>query len=258
MKDDPGTSLTIAGLDPSGGAGVVADIRAMKYLGVYAACVVTALTVQDTRGVAALNPVDAGIIADQLDLLLSDIHPASTKTGILPSREVVEVVAGRSSLMGKLVVDPVFVSSLGAELAPEAAVEALIGEILPRCELITPNIAEAERISGIRIESLADAERAAATIHAMGARAVCVTGGHWPGDPVDIYCDQDGTARLAAAGDRAAADFHGTGCIFAALAAASLANGNGTATAVRDAKRYVREALEAAIVPGSGTAVPWL
>lgn len=254
----PMTSLIIAGLDPSGGAGVVADVRAMHAMGVYAACVVTALTVQDTSTVAALNPVDPVVIADQLDMLLGDIHPVSTKTGILPTSDTVAAVAERLPMMGKLVIDPVFISSSGALLATEAAVEAVINDLLPLCELITPNIGEAERISGIRIDTLADAERAAAAIYSMGAKAVCVTGGHWPGEPVDVFYDQDGTARLAALGERAAADMHGTGCIFATFAAASLAVGDDTATAVRNAKRHCRDAMSFPFFPGSGAAVPWL
>lgn len=258
INDVPVTSLIIAGLDPSGGAGVVADIRAMHAMGVYAACVITALTVQDTRGVAALNPVDAGIIAEQLDMLLGDIHPASTKTGILPTSETVAAVAERSSMMGKIVIDPVFVSSSGALLATEEAVEAVIHDLMPFCEIITPNISEAERISGIRIKTLADAERAAVAIHKMGAKAVCVTGGHWPGEPVDVFCDQDGTARLAALDERATTDLHGTGCIFATFAAASLAVGDGIATAVRNAKQQCRDAISSPVFPGSGAGVPWI
>lgn len=257
MASRPKVSLTIAGLDPGGGAGVIADTRAMYVAGAYPVGVVTALTVQDTNGVAELAPVDAGILGRQLDMLLGDVRVASAKTGILPDAASVNVVAARAQRLGQIVIDPVFVSSSGASFASPSAVDAMISELLPLCELITPNIMEAERISAMKIVSLEAAEEAAALIHSLGAGSVCITGGHWQEESVDIFYDGAGARRLEEDSSRVPGRFHGTGCIFSALAAAYLALGRDAEDAVRLAKKMSWRAMENALRPGSGMAVPW-
>ena len=257
MDSEVRNVLTIAGFDPSGGAGIIADIRACTAVGVYGLGVITALTVQDTHGVASLNPVDHSLVADQLDLLLSDIRVDCAKTGILPTSEMVAAVAGRLSRIGKLVIDPVFASTAGAALADKTAFNAVIEKLIPSCELVTPNIHEAEVISGIAVRSVDDAIEAAAAIRTLGAQSVCVTGGHWTGAPVDIFLDGNEARLFRTSARRIERELHGTGCTFSALAAACLAGGATSAEAVEYANRHTSAAIVKAVQPGAGMAVPW-
>lgn len=249
--------LSIAGLDPSGGAGVIADARAIGSAGAYATCIVTALTGQNTRGVQSLNPVGGQLLASQLDALLDDVAIDCTKTGILPNPGAVDAVADRRDRLGRLVIDPVCVSSSGTPLAADDTAAALISRLVPVCDLITPNTAEAERLSGIRVETPDEAALAAEAIHAMGAASVCVTGGHLSGEPVDVYCDAAGVKIIDQPAGRVPGRIHGTGCLFSALAAAFIATGSDTEAAVRAARQASHAAIANAVSPGGGMAVPW-
>jgi len=257
MTDPLRKVLTIAGLDPSGGAGVIADTRAFVAAGVYGAAVVTALTVQDTRGVGSVNAVDPDLMAAQLDLLLADIIFDSAKTGMLPTGEAVSVVADRTDRLGSLVVDPVFISSSGAPLADQDAIKATVELLLPACALATPNVLEAELISGASIESAEQAVEAARSILELGAGAVCITGGAWTDEPVDVFLDGSGVRMIRAAGPRLPGDPHGTGCFFSAMAAVCLAQGDGAAAAAEKAARTTYRAIAAAVQPGAGNSIPW-
>jgi hydroxymethylpyrimidine/phosphomethylpyrimidine kinase len=251
------TALSIAGFDPSGGAGVIADARAMASVGIFPVSVITALTLQNTAEVTSVKKVDDVTVAGQLDTLFKDIRPAASKTGMLPTIKHVEIVAERSHLLGRLIVDPVFRSTSGAQLADEEAVEAIISKLIPACDLVTPNLAEAERITGLTIRTQDDARQAARSIHAMGAQAVCVTGGHWSGDPIDLLYDGDSFRVLSSSVGRIHGEFHGTGCFFSASATAHLALGMDVLAAVQDARQHTLSAIANAVHPGKGMSVPW-
>ncbi len=255
--------LSIAGLDPAAGAGILADMRVFTSYELYGAGVVTALTVQDTSGVSSVSPVDADLLAQQLRTLTDDMAPAATKTGMLATGELAAVVASfaRSSKLGLLVVDPVLSSTSGSSLAAGGLLDVIRDELVPACDLVTPNIPEAEALAGLKIEDHQSALRACEKLLEMGAGAACVTGGHWPGEPVDVYLDGSGHRFLEAgrmephAGDMP--EVHGSGCCFSSAIVARLALGDTVEEAVSAAKTYTARAIRAGIRPGSGMRVPW-
>jgi len=230
--------LTIAGSDPTGGAGLQADLRTFEALRCRGASVVTAITVQDSSGVHAWEAPSAGIVRTQLAAVLSDLGPVAAKTGMLATAAIVRTVAEelRSRPPRFLVVDPVLVSSSGRPLLEDAGIGALVESLLPLATLVTPNVAEAERLSGTRIASVDDAERAASDLRRTGATAVVVTGGHLP-EPTDVLVTAEGTRRIR--GERIPGpDVHGTGCVFSAAVAAALATGAALPDAVLAAKEH--------------------
>ncbi|MBE0429840.1 MAG: bifunctional hydroxymethylpyrimidine kinase/phosphomethylpyrimidine kinase [Thermoleophilia bacterium] len=254
-------ALTIAGSDSGGGAGLQADLRAFGHVGVYGMSVVTAITAQNTSAVIEIFPAPAKQVRSQLSAVLSDMEPAATKTGMLATAEIVKEVAfqAKARRLGRLVVDPVLGSTSGQALAEEGLERELVTELLPLAELITPNTREAARLTGVEISNTEDAREAALALTEMSARAVCVTGGHLPGDPVDILFDGRNFyeltgRRLGGAGIR----FHGTGCFFSAAITAYLARGMDLRGSVEAGKRLVEAAIAKAIAPGSGMPVPWL
>lgn len=251
------SALTVAGFDPSGGAGVIADSRAMASLGVFPLSVVTAITFQSTAGVAAYEPLDEETVERQLDTLLLDMEPSAVKTGMLPTPAHVEAVANRADALNSLVIDPVARSSSGVLLTSEGAMAALVKELIPLCVLVTPNLREAEQIGGIAIDGRDSAQESARAIHALGADSVCITGGHWSRGSQDLFYDGGDFIWLGAPGDRIDLELHGTGCCFSALATACIALGMDTATAVETAGRNTLDAIRNAVAPGSGMAVPW-
>lgn len=255
------TALTIAGSDPGGGAGLQADLRAFGHLGVYGLSVVTAITAQNSEEVREFFPLDDKQVKAQLEAILDDMQPAATKTGMLATPEVARRVASMAAAkrLGFLVVDPVFASTSGASLAREGLREEVIRSLIPACDLVTPNIEEATNITGVQILTAEDAKEAALAMTEIQARAICVTGGHLRGDPVDILFDgRDFTEfpgeRLGEPGDR----FHGTGCLFSAGITGYLALGMDMIEAVRSSKKMVESAIRAAIAPGRGLKVPWI
>src|SRR6185295_19385568 len=185
-------ALTIAGSDPSGGAGVQADLKTFAAFGLYGASAITAVTVQSTKGVEAVAPLAADLVTAQIEAVAGDLTIAATKVGMLATAAIVEAVAAAIEELDLplVVVDPVIVSSSGERLLDADGVQALIAELLPRARVITPNIPEAEALSGLRIRSADDARRAAARIVDMGASAVIITGGHDAGpNVVDLVYD---------------------------------------------------------------------
>jgi len=237
-------ALTIAGSDPSGGAGLQADLKTFHQFGVYGEAVVTLVTVQNSMRVSRVEVLSRDLVLEQIAAVLQDMPPDAAKTGALGSAEMVEAVARAAAEFGfPLVVDPVMVSKHGLPLLPEAAVHAIRQHLLPRAALVTPNIPEAEALTGIPIRTLDDMRRAARRICEMGARAALIKGGHTPGeDSTDILFD-GATWSDFPAPRIATRHTHGTGCTFSAAITAGLARGQSLREAVARAKRFIQEAI---------------
>ncbi len=183
-------ALTIAGSDSGGGAGIQADLKTFAALGVYGLSAITAITAQNTLGVSGVQDISIAIIEAQIDAVVEDIGTDATKTGMLSSPEIIEAVAGRVKKWHlRLVVDPVMVAKGGASLLSPEAVATLRSTLLPLAEIVTPNLPEAEVLTGQHIETLDEMQAAARAIHALGPRSVVVKGGHRATDPVDVYFD---------------------------------------------------------------------
>jgi hydroxymethylpyrimidine/phosphomethylpyrimidine kinase len=246
--------LTIAGSDSSGGAGIQADLKTYDALGVYGMSAITALTAQNTTAVTGISEVPAEFVAQQIDAVVADIRPDAVKTGMLANAAIARTVAElvRRHGLPNLVVDPVMVAKSGARLLREDAVAALRDELLPLAEVVTPNIPEAEDLTGLRIDGLGAMREAAERIAAMGAKAVVVKGGHGEGDTVvDVLFDGSGFREFAGPRIRTTST-HGTGCTFASAIAAFLARGLGVAEAVGRAREYLQGAIEHAYPVGRG------
>ncbi len=270
------TALTIAGSDSSGGAGIQADLKTFAALGVYGASAITAITAQSTTGVEAIAPLSADLVTAQIEAIAGDLTLHATKVGMLATAAIVEAVAAaiESLELPLVVVDPVMVSSTGDRLLDVDAVQALCSELLPLARVVTPNLHEAEALSGIRIRSANDARDAAKRIQDMGPRAVIITGGHAPATShqppttspqppttslqppttnhvIDLLLDDDEWHEFAV--ERIASPpLHGTGCTFASAVAAGLALERPLAESARGAQQYVAEAIRAATAVGRG------
>ncbi|HNR89978.1 MAG TPA: bifunctional hydroxymethylpyrimidine kinase/phosphomethylpyrimidine kinase [Spirochaetota bacterium] len=246
--------LTIAGSDSGGGAGIQADLKTVTVLGGYGMSVITALTAQNTQGVHGIMDVPLDFIERQFDAVLSDIGADAAKTGMLATTGVITLVARklREYRIDHLVVDPVMVAKGGASLLATDAVRTLIDELLPLAMVVTPNVPEAEALSGMRIGGIDDCRAAAMAIHTRGARAVLVKGGHADGpNAVDVLFDGSGITEFAAP-RRATSDTHGTGCTLSAAIATGLAAGRTVPEAIREAKAYITAAIEASLRLGAG------
>jgi hydroxymethylpyrimidine/phosphomethylpyrimidine kinase len=250
MRRSLPVALTIAGSDPSGGAGVQADLKTFHQFGVYGEAVITLLTVQNSVRVSRLEVMPDWLVSEQIAAVIEDIPPAAAKTGALGSIEVVEAVARAAREFAfPLVVDPVMLSKHGLPLLPEAAMRAIREFLLPCAALVTPNIPEAEALTGATIRSLDDVRRAACRIHEMGARAVLIKGGHRESDSTDILFDGEAYREFPA--PRIATNHtHGTGCTYSAAITAGLAAGATLGDAVAKAKRFIHEAIRSN--PGFG------
>jgi hydroxymethylpyrimidine/phosphomethylpyrimidine kinase len=236
-------ALTIAGSDPTGGAGLQADLKTFHQFGVYGEAIATLVTVQNSARVSRVEVLAADLVRQQLDAVLEDIPPAAAKTGALGSSAIVRTLAQAARHFDfPLVVDPVLVSTHGTALLASKAVRMLADELLPSAALITPNIPEAAALSGIAIGDAADARRAVLRLHEMGARAVLLKGGHLPGDPIDLL--YDGAAWYEFPAPRIETPHtHGTGCAYSAAITACLALGLALPEAVARAKRWIAEAI---------------
>ncbi len=249
----PPTAMTIAGSDSGGGAGIQADLKTFSALGVFGTSTLTAITAQNTVGVTAVHEIPTDVIAAQIDAVISDIGADAVKTGMLSSPAIVSTVAEgvRRHGITDLVVDPVMVAKSGDRLLREDAIGAICNELLPLAAVVTPNIPEAEGLTGLTIRTDADVQRAAEMIVGMGARSVVVKGGHREGPPTDVY--YDGETFLEFTTERIpSTNTHGTGCTFGSAVAAGLAHGLETPAAVQQAKDYVTAAIRAAYPVGSG------
>ncbi len=248
----PPAALTIAGSDPSGGAGIQADLKTFHQFRVYGEAVVTLVTVQNTTRVSRIELLPPDLIREQIAAVLEDIPPLAAKTGALGSAAIVSAVAAAAATFPfPLVVDPVTISKHGLPLLPVDAVRTLRDQLLPRAALLTPNIPEAESLAGIPIHSLDDVRRAARLILDMGPRAVLVKGGHLPGDAVDVLWDGSDWREFPAP-RIASRHTHGTGCTYSAAITAGLALGLSLADAVAHAKQFIHEAIRTAPELGRG------
>ncbi len=245
-------ALTIAGSDPSGGAGLQADLKTFHQLGVYGTSVVTLLTVQNTRSVRAVRTLDPDFILSQIDAVLEDIPPAAAKTGALGEERIVRAVAERLRRADfPVVVDPVMISKHGMPLLTEEAQAALREYLLPVAFLVTPNLDEAAALSGMPVHDAAAMEEAAKKISSLGCAAVLVKGGHLAGEALDILYWEKEFFRFTAHRVETK-NTHGTGCTFSAAITAGLAKGQSLPAAVQRAKRFITLAIESNPGLGSG------
>ncbi|MBS0156174.1 MAG: bifunctional hydroxymethylpyrimidine kinase/phosphomethylpyrimidine kinase [Nitrospira sp.] len=246
--------LTIAGSDSGGGAGIQADLKAMSANGVFAMSVITAITAQNTEEVTDVFELPPSIIASQLDAVFDDFDVAAVKTGMLSSSTIVDIVVKMLTLqkIATLVVDPVMVSKSGHSLLRPDAVDTVKTQLLPLAFVVTPNIHEAQQLSGVQITSLADARRAAKVIHGFGCKHVLIKGGHLLSErATDLL--YDGRFFNVLKGEFIETRHtHGTGCTFASALAAHLAKGRSVLDAAQAAKDYVTQAIRHGLAIGHG------
>ena len=268
MPESRPTVLSIAGYDPSSGAGVTADIKTIAAHGCYGVTCITALTVQSTQGVRRVQAVEGRLVAETLEELAGDIGVSAVRIGMLASGEVVEAVAeflGRARLQNVpdpplpnsgrygapwVVLDPILRSSSGTDLLDERGIEVVRTKLIQLADVVTPNMEEAAALTGVKVESLYGMKKAAAKLHEMGAEAVVITGGHLK-EPVDLL--SVGRKQMEFAGKRIESNAtHGTGCAFATALACNLARGIDLKDSVRAAGQYVRRAIARAYPVGRG------
>lgn len=243
-------ALTIAGSDPSGGAGLQADLKTFHQHRVYGMSVVTLLTVQNTQTVSQVHIQAPALVRDQLDAVLQDIPPSAAKTGALGNAEVIQVIAERAARFGfPLVIDPVMISKHGARLIEQHAIDMLIQQLLPRATLITPNLHEAAALSNRSVDDVPAMADAARAIADLGVPNVLVKGGHLQGDAVDVLL-ADGHVFPFHGPRLNTPHTHGTGCVYSAAITARLAMGENLVDAVQAAKQFVTDAIRTP--PGLG------
>jgi len=244
--------MTIAGSDSGGGAGIQADLKTITLLGSFGTSAITVLTAQNTRGVQGLSPASPEFIGKQIELVLDDLGTDTIKTGMLYSADIVRKVAGiLASRQLVAVVDPVMIAKGGAALLREEAIEALRKILLPQTYLLTPNLPEAEALTGQPVRNAKEMAAAARALQRLGARNVLVKGGHREGDATDLLLA--GNDLLELPGQRHdTSNTHGTGCSYAAAIATLLAQGQPLVSAVQNAKRFIDQAIRAAYPLGTG------
>ena len=246
-------ALTIAGSDSGGGAGIQADLKTFAALGVYGTSAITAITAQNTVGVTQVLALDPKLVGAQIDAVIDDIGANALKTGMLANTAIIEIVAKkiRQHRLKNLVVDPVMVATSGDLLIKKSAVAALRSLLIPLATVVTPNIPEAEELTGMKLRSAEDIAEAARRIRAMGAKTVVIKGGHGKGPARDLFFDGKTFHALVAPRIRTK-NTHGTGCTFSAAIAAYLDKGNSLNRAVQLAKTYITEAIRGGFLVGSG------
>ena len=248
-------AMTIAGADSSGGAGIAADLKTFAALGVHGTCAITAITAQNTRGVQQAYPLPPALVAAQIDSIIADLPCHAAKTGMLATAEIIRAVAERVRIhnIHPLVVDPVMVAASGSRLLAEGAVTVLVAELFPLAEVITPNIQEASALLDRPVDNLDEMRSAAEELCDLGPRVAIITGGHLPGEAIDVLMDSRAGQLHELKGPRVAtAGTHGSGCTFAAALAAGLARGADLLEAVRQAKEFTTQAIAAALPLGEG------
>jgi hydroxymethylpyrimidine/phosphomethylpyrimidine kinase len=253
MASAPPVILTIAGFDPSSGAGVTADIKTIAAHGCYGVACITALTVQSTAGVWRIDPVSPKLVTETLEELARDVEIAAVHIGMLASEGVVEAVSSFLAIrkLSNVVVDPVIRSSSGAELLSKSGIRALIKNLLPLATVVTPNIDEAALLTGLTVSNLDQMGLAASKFHEMNTAAVVITGGHLE-EAIDLL-SLNGSEEVFRGKRLQSHSTHGTGCAFATSIACHLALGRNLIEAVGLAKGYVRDAISNAYSLGRGT-----
>ena len=246
--------LTIAGSDSGGGAGIQADLKTFQELEVFGTSVLTAVTAQNTRGVHGVEAVSPELITQQLDAIGSDFSIAACKTGMLFDAARIEVVADgvRRYTFDRLVVDPVMIAKGGAPLLQDTAVDALKTFLLPLATVVTPNVPEAEVLTGLTIRSFNDRLEAARRMLAYGVRAVILKGGHLEGETAEDLIMTESEVFLLSAPRIQTSDTHGTGCTFSAALTAELAKGRSIMEAAVTAKRFIQSAITHGLEIGAG------
>lgn len=246
-------ALTIAGSDPSGGAGLQADLKTFYRFGVYGEAVVTLITVQNTRGVTQVSTLDPELVAAQIKAVIDDIPPQAAKIGALGSREIVEAVAREARHFAfPLVVDPVMISKHGVRLIDPDATCSLVEHLIPRAFLLTPNLDEAAALAGFPVKDRDAMARAAEKLASLGAANVLVKGGHLDGEALDLLYLSGGEIREFTAPRIETRNTHGSGCTLSAAITAELAKGTPLAEAVARAKVFITEAIRSAPQLGRG------
>jgi hydroxymethylpyrimidine/phosphomethylpyrimidine kinase len=250
--------LTIAGSDSGGGAGIQADLKTFNALGCYGMSAITALTAQNTTGVRAIHAIPPQMLRDQIDAVIEDIGVDAVKIGMLHAPEIVQVVADAIDRhqLRQVILDPVMIATSGAVLIENEAVKALVQQLFPRVQLITPNLDEAGFLVGYTLKNEADMESAADQLLGVGARAVLIQGGHLSGDTVaDLFVNSQGQKWWLRAPRIHSPNTHGTGCTLSSAIAAHLALGDPIEQAIEKSHAYIRQALQAGahVRTGSGS-----
>ncbi len=245
--------LTIAGYDPSSGAGITADVKTAAAHGCYAVTCITGLTVQSTLGVRQVEPVRSQVVAETLAELSSDVDIAAVRIGMLGSKEVAITIARflETRKLNHIVLDPVIKATSGADLLDKAGIPILRDRLLRLADVITPNTEEASFLVGLPVTNLDEMRRAAMRLHEMGVRAIVITGGHLP-EPVDLLSVANGPQQEFSGERLDSPCTHGTGCAFAMALACRLAGGAPLPDAVAAAKRFVADAIRSAYPMGRG------
>lgn len=253
MLQSPPVVLTIAGFDPSSGAGITADIKTIAAHGCYGIAAITALTAQSTAGVRRVSPTDPGLFRETLSELTSDIKPASVHIGMLGSAEIALAIAVflQRTNPPHVVLDPVFKSSSGARLIDDEGIKVLAEKLLPLADAITPNAEEAGVLTGLHVGYVDDMRQAAQKLHEMGAKGVVITGGHLD-KATDLLSPENGEIQMFKSDRQESNSTHGTGCAFSTAIACHLAHGRALPEAVLLSKAYVTAAIANAYPIGKG------
>jgi hydroxymethylpyrimidine/phosphomethylpyrimidine kinase len=246
-------ALTIAGSDSGAGAGIQADLKTFAALGVYGTSAITAITAQNTVGVTQVLALNPNLVGAQIDAIIDDIGADALKTGMLANKAIIDTVAKkiREHHLKNVVVDPVMVATSGDLLIQKNAVAALRNKLIPLATIVTPNIPEAEELTGMKLRTSADIEEAARRIIRLGAKNVIIKGGHGSGPAVDLFYDGKKFTALNAPRIRTE-NTHGTGCTFSAAIAAYLAKGERLERAVALAKKYITDSIRFSFTIGAG------
>jgi len=250
-------ALTIAGSDPSGGAGIQADIKTFHQLKVYGTAAITLITVQNTTRLSCVETLEPGLVSAQITAVLEDLPPQAAKTGALGTAEIVEAVA-RAAIRCPLVVDPIMISKHGTPLMDADARRAMRTLLLPKAALVTPNLPEAAELAGVAVENLDQMKDAALRIAQMGPAAILIKGGHLQDDAIDLLYHAGVFSELRAPRIETR-HTHGTGCTYSAAITAWLARGLPMVEAVRRARRFIDEAIRTnpGLGAGSGPVNHW-
>ena len=248
------TVLSIAGTDPTGGAGIQADLKTIEAYGLFGMSVITAVVAQNTMGVTAMQPISPELAGQQIDCVFNDIRPDAVKIGMLHDTEIIHMVASRlhAHHAENIVLDPVMVSSSGHDLLQPDAAKALVNEIFPLCTLITPNLSEAAALSGINITDKSQMEQAAQQIAALTQGSILVKGGHLA-DCADDLLYTDGQMHWLPAVRIQNPNTHGTGCTLSSAIACGLTQGISLTDSVKNAKRYLTACIQFGLDLGHGS-----
>ncbi len=255
----PARVLIVAGSDPIAGAGAQADLKVMSAFGVYGMTAITAITVQDTRRVARVEPVSAGLVVEQMRACLEEIGADCIKLGMLATRETVEAVAELLSAYPEIpvVADPVLAGTGGGRLLEPEALESYRRGVVARATVLTPNLPEAAALTGLRVTGLEEMKRAAERLRALGARHVWLTGGHLEGEWLSDWLDCGEQTRRFEDRRLSGPGFHGTGCVLASAIAAGVARGWPVMEAVERGRRWLRESMVQSVALGKGQRLLW-